>query len=408
MAVPIRATEASIYIDGSDVVITNFRSGDSELLALVREVPDPAQVVGTCLTVGARAVRLTGTSAETAMVETRFAALEHRVEHGVTKAVELIATTAAQYLDPEHGALKSMLDELEKCLGDAFDPESKASVLAKFEGLLTGGTADMKKVVRDMVDPGNPDSPLGRLRAEVGGELKEVRSALEQLKTQVAVERTEAEVLELTAIKGRKFEETVYEAATSFVSLYGDEVELIGDAGGAGGNKCGDVAVTLNEADTPGRRAQYVVEVKDRKLSLRDALREVERAMKNRDAAAGVIVFSSQEKAPIAVPLQLFGNKAVAVLDKDNLDERPLRLALVSARCAVQRQLYAPGEGGDVDAALGLVEEGQRALSCHSTIKRCHTAAQNQITSAAGQVQALVEQLDDILGQIAVKLRGRR
>jgi len=30
--------------------------------------------------------------------------------------------------------------------------------------------------------------------------------------------------------------------------------------------------------------------------------------MENRDAAAGVIVFSSQEKAPIAVPLQLFGN----------------------------------------------------------------------------------------------------
>lgn len=99
-------------------------------------------------------------------------------------------------------------------------------------------------------------------------ELREVRQALEQLKTQVAVEQTEAEVLELTAIKGRKFEETVYEAATSFVSLYADEVEAVGDAGG---NKCGDVAVTLNEADTPGRKAHYIVEVKDRKLSLRDA-----------------------------------------------------------------------------------------------------------------------------------------
>jgi len=165
--------------------------------------------------------------------------------------------------------------------------------------------------------------------------------------------------------------------------------------------------VTLNEADTPGRRAQYIVEVKDRKLSLRDALRELERAMKNRDAMAGVIVFSSQSKAPIAVPLQLFGNKAMAVLDKDELDERPLRLALVSARCAVQRQLYTPGGGGDVEAALALVEEGQRALSCHSVIKRCHSTAQNQITSAAGQVHALVEQVDEILGQIALKLRGK-
>ncbi|HXG75729.1 MAG TPA: hypothetical protein VNJ53_04095 [Gaiellaceae bacterium] len=407
MAVPIRKNEPSIYVDGNEVFIDNLRCGDSELLALVREAPDPEPVVQTCLAVGARAVRLTGTTAEAAAVEARFAALEHRVEQGVTRAVELIGTTAAQYLDPERGALKSMLDELEKCLGDAFDPESKASVLAKFEGLLAGGTVEMKKAVRDMVDPGNPESPLGRLRAEMGGELKEVRQALEQLRRQVAVEQTEAEVLELAAVKGRKFEETVYEAATGFVSLYGDEVELVGDHGGAGGSKCGDIAVTLNEADTPGMRAQYVVEVKDRKLSLRDALRELERAMRNRDAKAGVIVFSSQEKAPIAVPLQLFGNKAIAVFDKEDLDERPLRLALVSARCALQRQLYVPGEGGDVEAALALVEEGQRALACHSAIKRCHSAAQNQITSAAGQVHALVQQLDEILGQIALKLRSK-
>ena len=140
-----------------------------------------------------------------------------------------------------------MLGELEKCLGDAFDPESKASVLAKFEELLTGGTADMKQVVRDMVDPGNPDSPLGRLRTEVSGEQKGVRQALEQLRTQVTVEQTEADVLELTAIKGRKFEEVVYEAATSFISLYGDGVEPVGDVGGVGGNKCGDVAITLND-----------------------------------------------------------------------------------------------------------------------------------------------------------------
>lgn len=59
MAVALRSNEPSIYIDGSDTVITHFRSGDAELLALVRDAADPAQVVGTCLTVGARAVRLT-------------------------------------------------------------------------------------------------------------------------------------------------------------------------------------------------------------------------------------------------------------------------------------------------------------------------------------------------------------
>src|SRR5207249_10819031 len=106
------------------------------------------------------------------------------------------------YLDPEKGALKAILNELEKNLGDAFDPDSKASVLAKFEGLLTGGTADIKKVVRDLVDPGNPESPLGRLKHDLTEEMKVLSGIVNDLRTQVAVEQTEAEVLELTALKG--------------------------------------------------------------------------------------------------------------------------------------------------------------------------------------------------------------
>jgi hypothetical protein len=135
-------------------------------------------------------------------------------------------------------------------------------------------------------------------------------------------------------------------------------------------------------------------------------LRELERAMKNRGVQAAVMVFSSPAKAPIAAPMQIFGNKVLAVLDKEELDERALRLALAAARCAVQRQLHAAGDKADVEAALALVEQGQRALACHATIKRCHTSAQNQIVSAAGHVHALVEQLDEILDQIARKLRG--
>ena len=102
-----------------------------------------------------------------------------------------------------------MLDELEKSLDDAFDPESKARVLAKFEGLLNGGTADMKKAVRDLVDPGHPGEPARSTEGtRLAAELKEVRQVVSSCSTQVAVEQTEAQVLELTAIKGRKFEET--------------------------------------------------------------------------------------------------------------------------------------------------------------------------------------------------------
>ncbi len=407
MAVPIRRPDPAVYIDGRYVVIANLAIDEPDLVQLVSDAEDPVRAVHEVAAVGARVIRMTQTTVDAAVVERRFGSLEQRIDDGLKKAVELIGETAAAYLDPETGALKAILDELEKNLDDAFDPDSKASVLAKFEGLLTGGTADIKKVVRDLVDPGNPESPLGRLKHDLTEEMKELRQIVNDLRTQVAVEQTEAEVLELTAIKGRRYEEVAFEAVAGVASLFGDEAEPVGDKNGTEANRCGDVLVTLNADATPGGTGRIVVEVKDRKLSMRETHVELERAMKNRDAKAGVIVFSRQEKAPIATPLQVFGSKAVVVLDKDELDERALRLGIAAARCVLQRQLNgAGGNAADVEAALALVEEGQRALVARSTVKRFLTTAQRQITSAGESVEELVDKLDDILRQIAGKLRS--
>jgi hypothetical protein len=407
MAVPIRKPDPAVYIDGRYVVIENLAIDDPDLVQLVGEAEDPVKAVHEVAAVGARVIRMTQTTVDAAVVERRFDTLEQRVDLGLTKAVEMIGETAAAYLDPEKGALKAILDELEKNLEDAFDPDSKASILAKFEGLLTGGTADVKKVVRDLVDPGNADSPLGRLKHDLTEEMKELRQIVNDLRTQIAVEQTGAEVLELTAIKGRRFEEVAFEAVAGIAALFGDEAESVGDQSGSNANKCGDVLVTLNADATPGTTGRIAVEVKDRKLSMRETHAELERAMKNRDAKAGVIVFSRQEKAPTATPLQVFGSKVVVVLDKDEPDERALRLGIAAARCVVQRQLNGTnGKAGDIEAALALVEEGQRALVARSTVKRFLTQAQRQITSAGESVEELVDKLDDILRQIAGKLRS--
>jgi hypothetical protein len=79
---------------------------------------------------------------DAAVVEARFAELEQRVEQGVSRAVEAIATMAEGYLDPDRGALREMLHEVETSLGATLDPTSRASKRAKFEALLTGGTVE--------------------------------------------------------------------------------------------------------------------------------------------------------------------------------------------------------------------------------------------------------------------------
>ncbi len=416
MAVALKPTTPTVVLNDEEVLIHDLREDDREFVTLVRESESPEQATHDCLAIGARALRGVQTSVDAALVDKRFGEFEHSLERGTRETVRQINEASQGYLDPEKGELRKMLDrlkgELDRSLGATFDPKSKESVISKFEQIFTDGTCNLGNTVRELVDPGNPESPLGRLRNEMGSELREVRSALDELTKHVAAEQAaagaSAEVLELTAVKGRRFQEIVFEAVGEFAGLYGDLPEAVWDDYGSGGNRVGDILVTLNDADTSGVRAAYVVEAKDKKgLGLREALDELDQAIDNRAAQAGVIVFAGQEKAPIDTPCRAYGNKVVVVLDKADPDEQPLRLALMAARLGVQRELHGPAGELDLDGALALIDEGQRALACHATIKRCHSAARNQIESAASQTATLIQRIENVLDQLGEKLRGR-
>lgn len=404
-ALTIQALKSSVTFDGHSVSIDQFRENDPEFVDLIREAENPDETTHDCLSIGARALRSVQTSVDAAIVDKRFGEFETKLDHGTREAVRQINEASENYLDPESGELKQVFDafknELAKSLGDTFDPQSKESVLAKFEKVFQDGTRELGSSVRQLIDPGNPESPLGRLKTEMSDELKDVRKALDDLAKQVAVDQAashaSAEVLELSAVKGRRFEETVFEAVSEFVAFYQDEPEAVGAKGGSDGNQIGDIVVSLNAHDATSGDARYVVEVKDKKLGLRQALDELDRAIANRGAKAGVIVFANQEKAPTTAPCRAYGNKVVVVLDKQVMDTQPLRLALMNARLIVQRESREHSDDLDFEGAMTLVQEGQRALDCHANIKRCHSAARNQIESAVTHTGDLVERIETIL-----------
>jgi len=270
--VPIGEPEANVFVDGHQVVIRNMVIDDADLVQFVGTADDPELELRDITCLGANVKRITQTSVDVAVVEKQFADLEHRFDEDLTMAVEAMNKTADSYLNPKTGAFREMLDEVESNFDAAFDPDSKVGVLAKFEGILTGGHADMEKTIRDLVDPGSPKSPLARFTAD----LKELRDITIDIGTKLAVGQTEAEVLELTAVKGRKFEEVVFESVAGVASLFGDEPTPVGDQTGTV-NKCGDILLTVNPDDTPGATGRIVVEVKDRKLSMRETHAELER-----------------------------------------------------------------------------------------------------------------------------------
>ncbi|MHB8641640.1 MAG: hypothetical protein ACYDA3_01955 [Gaiellaceae bacterium] len=413
-ALPIHTPKSPVTFKDDGVSIDGFHVRDPEFVAIIRESENPEQTTHECLSIGARALRSVQTTVDAAIVDKRFGEFETKLDRGTREAVQKINAASESYLDPESGELRKMFDvfkgDLDKSLGETFDPESKQSVLAKFEKIFGDGTRDLGNSVRQLIDPGNPESPLGRLRTELTDEFKDVRKSLDDLGKQVAVDQAaaqaSAEVLELSAIKGRKFEEVVFESVSEFAALYHDEPDAVGSVGGSDGNNIGDIVISLNAGDAPIGDARYVVEAKDKKLGLRAALDELDHAIANRSAKAGVIVFASQDKAPISVPCRSYGNKVIVVLDKEEMDTQPLRLALMNARLTVQREFRGSADELDLEAALTLVDEGQRALDSHSNIKRCHTAARNQIESAASHTGDLVERIESILHDLGNLLKS--
>jgi hypothetical protein len=409
MAVAISTRKQDLVtVEGDTVAIVDLHIVDPELLAFVTDAEDRERAARQCLSVGARALRGVQTSVDAAVVKAEFGELAAKLDRAIEGAVRQLGQTTERFFDPGEGVLRKNLDalkaELDKSLGETFDAESKKSALSKLEEVFAKATNGQAKIVRDLVDPGNAESPLGRLRGEMAKELKELRDTVSRLQTHLAVEQAKSGVMELTAVKGLRFEDEIFVVVTEFAALYGDLPEMVGKTSGLSGGCVGDQVVTLNQEDTPGASGVIAIEVKDRKLNLRDALAELDAAIANRGASTGLIVFSRQSLAPVKAPFAQFGHRGVVVFDKDSGDGLALRVALSWARCEVARQLGTPTLKADIKGALALVDKAKEALKTESVVKRYLTGGHTQLNHAEKQVERLVAEVRAILTELAPKL----
>jgi len=206
-----------VLIDGHDVLIDDFRESDPEVVALVRDADDPERVLHQCLGVGARALRVAGVSADAAIVEREFGKLQSAFDAKLGETLSQVGGVAERLLGEDDGELSKLLAantaQLEAMLGETFDPDSKRSVLSKFEQAFNTLAAAQLKTLRQAVDPDDESSSLGRLRRDllkVFNEQSEAHTkAVGEWRSGLQPARTTAEVIDLTTIKGRRFEEVV-------------------------------------------------------------------------------------------------------------------------------------------------------------------------------------------------------
>ena len=399
--------EAAARIEGDTLVLSNFRERDPQVLTLVRAAESIDAVVHDCLAVGARAMTAARATTDVAVVEKAFGDMTSTFSRGLESFAGELEARTKELLDGDEGALPQSFEtfrtELSKLLDGTFDPDSKVSALAKMEEVMRHAAKDQVMAVRRLIDPDNEESPLGRYRSEivksVHDETEKVHKAVQELTTQLAVDQAKAEMFEQTTKKGFTFEEDLEQTLIRICQPLGDIAERVGGTAGVRGKK-GDFKVTLNPEDTAGQDVCFALEAKNQRLNLRDTLREVDDAITNRAALAGIAVFAKDDQCPSDLAFQPYGNRALVVYDPADGDDLALRLACSWARWLARRQLAGGGDSIDLDRIGSLIEDARQALRIRSTIDRALTTSVTKITEAKNHLGALAGDVEAALAAI--------
>jgi hypothetical protein len=253
-----------------------------------------------------------------------------------------------RYFDPETGRLVRLLDGKvgpSSSFGRLFDPKNKESVFAIIEEKVKQLIEAKLNEVLTEFSFDDEESAISRLRTMIETRFNGVCEALN-------IKAARAEEAERGHIKGIEFEVDLYDPVAQMGRQFGDETELVrGSPGSIKNCKTGDHLIVLGETTgAPGLR--IVVEAKDQDYKAKDAMAELQKAKKNREAVAGIFVFAKGCEPPEFGNFRRVDNDFYCTADKSALAEGgPLpflwaayELARVQAVAAVRKEA-----GGKLD-----------------------------------------------------------
>jgi hypothetical protein len=415
-ATPLR--KPSVRVLGDAVVVDGLSVPDEAAVRLVREAQDAVDAVRDAIEIGARVLDREHAAANTEFVRSEFERAARELEAEFTekarKVSEHFGSKVDEVFGPEDG-------QLAKALAEHFSDGSSKAVQNRVKEavgeLLARSREDLLKQF-SAADGQNPladfkTATLSRLEAaekRAHGVQVATLERLGQLEKQLEGLREEKEKLEAVAeeaergaAKGRTYEEVVAAAIDAIAGVQGDCAEAVGDQPGATG-KTGDVVVEVDAAEGPSR-GRLVFEAKDRRLSRKGALDELDKAMQQRDADFAVLVVPTEEELPARTHelREYNGDKLIVAFDPEG---SPLPLE-VAYRLARARVIMAAAESDGIDAAAvhGVVERALASLDETRKIKSQLTGAVSNIDKARSLVEGLEAQVRRQLGELEQLVR---
>ncbi len=235
-----------------------------------------------------------------------------------------------------------------------------------------------------------------------GETLTRVNTILDRIEQKLQLD----DQVERSVHKGRPFEEIVQSELEAIHGPLGDTVRCVRSDYGllpktSKGAKAGDYLVVLNPEHTRGREVSYVVEAKTGPLGAAAAKRELEAAIANRAAAAGVLVFDGIADAPLGGRCFMphGDGRFTAVLVVENGAPLAFEVACRQARLVAIASVRPEGELdkgwvlAECNRLCEIVEEASAILGSVSTVERGAVEIRERYTQMRRDALTLIDEM---------------
>ena len=418
-ATPLRQPNVRTLADR--LVVDGLVVQDECAVRLVREREeageDAARTVADAIEIGARVLDREQAGANADFVRSEFDKVSREVEAAFTERAKEAGERLEQQMDkvfgPESGVLMKALER-------HFSDDSTGAVQNRVKDVITDVMNKSREDLLKQFSSADGQNPLADFKAMTVRQLRDAGDRQERnltalneqmsaLKVELQALRDEKQRLEEVdaerergTAKGRTFEEAVAEALEAISAGQGDDCDAVGDVKGSTG-KTGDVLVDIDACSGPAR-GRIVFEAKNRKLSKPEAMRELDRALEERDADYAVMVVPSDEKLPAKTrPLREYnGDKMLVAWDAE--DESPFALE-VAYSLARARVLMAGGAEGEVDSdairdvverALAVVDDTRKIKSQLTGAKTSIDGARTVLEDMEARVKSYLREISDL------------
>jgi hypothetical protein len=285
--------------------------------------------------------------------------------------------------------------ELRRALDREFGPDGGRVYAVLNPDDATKPLGRFKVALEERFDPDMEGSALWKLKADM-------REAFAEIKEGLGIVKAEEIIRQKGTSKGRDFENMVFDEIEKLCAPLGDKAEHMGDDPGPIGN-VGDIVVALNLGLIGESDRNIVIEVKNKSVSQKgktSIYKELDQAMKNRNAQFGIAVVDNSHADSFAPFRFTAPNYILVALDEQDPDILPLSCALRMASALVSVRTARADVTFDFESVQKFVSVVQSQLETIQAMKTNLTGAENNIKNVKNSLDSLRDNVREALSEI--------